>query len=1203
MIVVEYRGLSRYSNDLESSILSLLKDEIESFEKFFTLITGFKPWSMQRHWIKKLISGENFAMIAPTGMGKSTLLTVYALYRSCTNGWKVYILSPTLGIAKQLYSRLIEMSVKARELGLCRDISIVMYDSSRKSCKDRIARGEFDILITSAAFLHRNYDLVIGKHFDLVIADDLDSLLRDSKSVDRILKLLGFSDEEIDIAFKIVRIRQNLVFYRLSKDENKLQELRDRLYELQAELKLRLSTKKSQFIVASATGRIRGLKSKILRELLGFEGGALFEYWRNVEDYYVEFHEISKIYRIVKRLGSGIIFISKAVDRNFVDELLRELSRNGIRYAIARDHRVLDKLRNGEIDVVIGSASYYGLLVRGIDEPQLIKYTIFIGTPCIVKPLKKVLTNLRLLYRILKLLNDDDEVKGQNIKKVLREYLSYISAILSSTPPSILRAISTCIEDPNSCTLRNSSIDFELILKAIETSSQIIESMLRHRDKIVIPSMGIIENSHRGPVLIIPDPYTYIQASGRCSRLLRGKKTFGISIVVDHRYRVDLLESALRRLLDEVTFRHLPYDEKTINELKLRIEESRSIEESSTTDSDLLNNIKTALIIVESPTKARTIARMFGRPAKRIVGLSTVYESIVIVDKTRVYVSSIVATLGHITDLVTDEGIHGVKIVNGRFVPVYDFISKCTRCKRQFVGVENTCPYCGSNNIVSAFSIFNVLRKIALEVDEVLIGTDPDIEGEKIAFDIYNLLSRYNGNIRRIEFHEVTRRAFIEALKNPHTINLHLVKAQIVRRIDDRWIGFELSMWLQDVFNKPWLGIGRVQGPILKWIVERYQDYKKSKGYRLYIELYGYRVSLFLEYPRDEVEKIVNSIKNRGLLVEDISLYRRIVEPPPPFTTDELLIEACRNLKLAASQVMKLAQDLFELGLITYHRTDSTRVSSVGIAIAKSIIEKLGLKEEFTPRQWSKTTDSGAHEAIRPTQPLLADEVYEKILDGSIGLNIKITPLHLKVYDLIVKRFIASQLPSAEVAFLKARLRIPDSDIHIEIEVPVKIASKGFTAVYPFKVYPEVLDLERNKIVFPENINVKRCSRYKLYTQYDIVKLMRDHGIGRPSTYAKAIENVIRHGYAILSKKKRALIPTKLGLGVYALLFKYFKRFVDVETTRRIEEIMVLIERGLLSHEDVLKNLLQELDEALNTVKSIPQNIISSLSDVEVIHV
>ena len=1173
------------SNKLRE-LYRVLEQEIEFFKQFFKQCTGYEMWSLQEYWSKRLLSGESFALIAPTGVGKTTLLAVYALYKALVYSNKIYIITPTREIAKQIYTKLVDYVEKVKNLGYANggEVRILYYDSSSKNItliKSDIANDNFSILITSAAFLSRNRDLIADKKVDVVIADDLDSILRNSRNVERILHLMGFDDELIEVGLKLVKSRQSLLVAKFS--QNAVNELQKQVMELEAFVRSKLSQINTQLIVASATGRLKGLKALLLKELLGFDAGAVFEYLRNVDDFYSGIESLDTIINIVKEVGSGIIFVS-ALYKDYLNQLEELLKRNGIRYAIVKSgSRAVDKFRRGEIDVLIGTASYYGILVRGLDEPQRVRFAAFLGAPNIAKKLDDSLNNIRTMFTVLKALRGMGCSVDEEMKNV-------IEVIQGSTPAMLIlysKALKGLVEPPS-----NLSKYLENLKKAKNRVIEEIQQLLSGREYIVIENYGVIVKTPSGVYLVKPDPYTYVQASGRTSRMFRGGKTHGISIVFE-RYKelLEILGMRLRRLVAFSGFRELKED--LLKEAIRKVLESRT--SSNSRREPIIENIKPVLLVVESPTKAKTIASMFGKPARRVFGDIVVYETVIPLED-RVFVGIITATRGHITDLVADVGFHGVEVNGSNYKVMYDFITKCRDCGAQHVGVYESCPYCGSINVYTSAVVCHVLQKLASEVSAVFVATDPDTEGEKIAFDVYNMLFDYNKNIYRIEFREVTKTAILEAIKNPRNIDLNKALAQIVRRVADRWIGFELSMYLQNAFNKPWLGAGRVQSPVLLWTVNRYKDYRSRYGYAIVAMWNGYRFQMFLgRIDKAKAEEVSKKMMEEGARVVEVKYEEKTVNPLPPFTTDTLISEANTLYGYTASKVMFIAQNLFELGLITYHRTDSTRVSAVGMAIAREALEKLGLLKMHHPRTWGNDERSeGAHEAIRPTAPLRTEEVVEAIIKGDIGVLTRISSDHVKLYDLIYRRFLASQMSPAKIVYVNALLEV--GGYRFAVSLPVEVIEPGFTAVYQLKLYPQFKGLSPGLVVKFDDVKIVQASEVRLYRVADLVALMKSHGIGRPSTYAKAIDNNLRHGYVILSKRRKVVIPTKLGCEVAEVIERNFMDIVGVDISRKLEQLMDDVEKGYTEVIQALDNVRAVVEtvwsrELVSPTRSIDMNI------------
>ena len=336
----------------------------------------------------------------------------------------------------------------------------------------------------------------------------------------------------------------------------------------------------------------------------------------------------------------------------------------------------------------------------------------------------------------------------------------------------------------------------------------------------------------------------------------------------------------------------------------------------------------------------------------------TVYESV-----GEGYLACFTASQGHVVDLTTEVGFHGVLVGDEAFVPVYTEIRNCLKCGSRVTDGE-ACPSCGGNKFYGKKNVIRALRNLALEFDQVFIATDPDSEGEKIGYDLSVNINPFNNNIKRLELHEITREALREALKSPRDILLPLVEAQVVRRVDDRWVGFELSRRLWNHFGRKTLSAGRVQTPVLGWIVQRAEEAKKRRTVVTLRLDDGSEFDL-IEPPNQN--QLHNLFKDKALTVE-IELTARFeqeVLPPAPYTTDALLKDASLILWMDTSEAMEAAQTLFESGLITYHRTGSTYVSTTGINVAKTYLEE-NYSGLFRPRHHG---EQGAHECIRPTKP------------------------------------------------------------------------------------------------------------------------------------------------------------------------------------------------------------------------------------------
>ncbi|RLF25386.1 MAG: reverse gyrase, partial [Thermoprotei archaeon] len=661
----------------------------------------------------------------------------------------------------------------------------------------------------------------------------------------------------------------------------------------------------------------------------------------------------------------------------------------------------------------------------------------------------------------------------------------------------------------------------------------------------------------------------YIQASGRTSRMFAGGISRGASIViVDDKKVFEGLVRKSRWIVEDIEWKAL--EEVNIKELIDEIDRDRNIIKmlrEGRIRAEFKDPVKSALLIVESPSKARTIANFFGRPSRRRIGRLTVYEI-----STGRYMLSIVASGGHVFDLVMRrEGIYGTRVINGKFIPVYGTIRRCLSCGEQFVGLDK-CPVCKSEEYYDKVDIIRTLEDLAREVDIVLLGTDPDTEGEKISWDIAVSLKPYTKRTNRIEFHEVTKRAILEALEHPRDINTLLVEAQIVRRIEDRWIGFMLSEELWETFGSRRLSAGRVQTPVLGWIIERYNEYRRSIKDFFYLTLENGLRLVLEDYPIKESPKAtLEELKDAVCTVEKAEFNEVELTPPPPFTTDSMIREASSLLGIEAIETMSIAQDLFEFGLITYHRTDSTRVSSVGRAIAKEYISENIGPDYYQGREWLR---EGAHECIRPTRPLDVDKLRLLIRDGILRVPRPLTRNHYRLYSLIFNRFMASQMKPAKV--VKAHYVLDINGYKKELEGIVEVLYDGFLKMYPLRE-PLLPRMDQGmKLKVTSALHQRRPS-IKLFSQGEVVDLMRKRGIGRPSTYAKIIRTLLERRYVIESRKKRRLIPTKLGIKVYEFLSQNYKTLVSEERTRKLEELMDKIELGQEDYQKVIKELYEEM--------------------------
>ncbi|MEO3994028.1 MAG: reverse gyrase, partial [Desulfurococcaceae archaeon TW002] len=1215
----DLKNLKEFSNALE---------EEEALNKFFKKCVGSEPWSIQRLWIKRICRRSSFAMIAPTGIGKTTLGLVAALYYSF-KGMKSYFIVPTTTLVMQAERKLIEF---LNRLGGAASILTIHSRLSKKEKEERMKRLEdpegFDILITTSRYFMKNYDKISKHDFFFVFVDDVDAVLRGSKAINYLLNLMGFTNSDIEKGLKIIRLKRELGL----KSESS--ELVEEIKKLKFEVMKRRNTNKV-LVIASATGNPRGLRVRLFRELMGFEIGARPELIRNIEDTYLKTEDlknaIEETVKLVKTLGGGgIIYVPADLGVEFAEELASNLrSRRIAAEAIhSRKIRTLEEFISGTIDVLVGVATYYGVLVRGIDLPTRIRYAIFVDVP-------RHKINLRLeklsvidVMRLIPLLRD--VVTDLSDKRFLENAFVRLRSVLRRSGSYFLKIIDEVLKGERSPQTASEKLFLEVYERVHELlkDQTIVENLIKHPEAIVVSEEGTL-------YVLIPDALTYIQASGRTSRLYLGGVSKGLSIIITWNEKLlKALERRLKLLTGEFEFKDLREINlsQIINEVDRTREEILAIGRGELIE-DLVKRIdvKTALMIVESPNKARTIARMFGKPSVKEYGRLRVYEV-----NLGNYTLLITASGGHIYELITDQGVDGVEPtdyvygvlrrggVSGKpsFVPVFAPIRRCVKCGYQFASLSNnaSCPLCGSESLLSSSDIIQSLREVAYEVDEVLLGTDPDAEGEKIAYDLYHVLIPFNKVIKRIEFHEVTRKAVTNALNNPRDINFKLVKAQLLRRIEDRWVGFSLSGKLQNEFWRDYfcsrlasaisehsnarsrqvskylvlcskyresfkrLSAGRVQSPVLGWIVENYEERRESLSTYLLLRFRG--LSIAVKIPkdlrnlitRDNISEVLVSVRSSDLGEEQVS-------PPPPYTTDTALSDISNALGIPASQVMQILQELFEFGLITYHRTDSVRVSDAGIKVAREyLISRFGDSwvKFFEGRSWGV---SGAHECIRPTRPVDVEMLRELISEGVIEIPRRLHNTYFRVYDMIFRRFIASQMPKAiirkkVVEFLvdvvtkdSRRVRLPLTSK----EAVSEVVFDGFdTILKSLRVYQTPEDSLYGSGGSDLKYEIKAMYEVPLHTQASVVRTMKERGIGRPSTYAKVIETILKRRY-VFSGKRGELIPSLLGIEVYNYLIERYARLVSEERTRVLENKMSLIETDDTLYNDLLKELYEEL--------------------------
>ncbi len=578
------------------------------------------------------------------------------------------------------------------------------------------------------------------------------------------------------------------------------------------------------------------------------------------------------------------------------------------------------------------------------------------------------------------------------------------------------------------------------------------------------------------------------------------------------------------------------------------------------------------LVIVESPAKAKTIQKFLGNDYK------------------------VMSSFGHIRDLHKKD--FSIDVEDG-FKPLYEIPEdKEEQVKK--------------------------LKEEADKAELVWLASDEDREGEAIAWHLFEVLGLSPDHTRRIVFHEITEPAILEAIKNPRDIDLNLVDAQQARRVLDRIVGFELSpvLWRKIM---PGLSAGRVQSVAVRLVAEREKEIKAFKSEPYYRVTAQFAAEEGAEFSaelnrhlkdHDEAMSFLEDCKLANFKVADVNVKPMKRSPAPPFTTSTLQQEAARKLGLSVKQTMRLAQRLYEEGLITYMRTDSVNLSKLALgSISKEIKENIG--ESYLKVRHYRTTSKGAqeaHEAIRPTY------ISNHTITG--------TPQEKKLYDLIWKRTIASQMADAELEKTTANIVVSGRKETFVAEGEV-IKFDGF-----LKVYFESVDESDAKATPAEVhtlpqlasgdvlqvINVSSIQRYtqqpNRYTEASLVRRLEELGIGRPSTYAPIISTIqdrnyvekgedkgskrsyevitLKDGEITTSKKselfgaeKGKLIPTDVGMVVNDFLVKYFPSIMDYNFTAKVENEFDEVAKGNVVWNKEIADFYEGFHPSISKVSSL----------------
>ncbi len=574
------------------------------------------------------------------------------------------------------------------------------------------------------------------------------------------------------------------------------------------------------------------------------------------------------------------------------------------------------------------------------------------------------------------------------------------------------------------------------------------------------------------------------------------------------------------------------------------------------------------LIIVESPAKANTIKKFLGGSTK------------------------VMASMGHIRDLPKSK--MGIDIEN-------DF-------EPQYINIR------GKGDLIKS------LKKEAKKAKKIYIATDPDREGEAIAWHLAKILEDEKEKITRVTFNEITKTAVQKAIKEPRDIDINLVDAQQARRVLDRIVGYKISpvLWKK---VKRGLSAGRVQSVAVKLIVDRETEIEKfipEEYWNIYANLEDVKTKKEFEahfygkdgkkleiHSNDEVQVILDNIKDAKYIVSEVKKGEKKRTPAPPFTTSTMQQEASRKLGFTLKKTMSIAQGLYEgvkipekgtVGLITYMRTDSTRISEEARSVAKTQITKVYGENYYENRYYKTKKDAqDAHEAIRPTY---IDIDPETIKDS-------LTKDQYKLYKLIYNRFLASQMSAAVYDTMNVNIKANEYDFKANGRI---LKFKGFMTLYvegtdkDEKEEEGILpDLEEKQEVKLKKINPKQSFTEPpaRYTEASLVKALEEKGIGRPSTYSPTITTILERRY--IEKEKKQLYPTELGKIVNKLLTENFTDVINVEFTAKIENEFDEIAEGHEEWKKMIREFYGPFESEVEKVEKELEHVelVDEVSDVK----
>ena len=555
------------------------------------------------------------------------------------------------------------------------------------------------------------------------------------------------------------------------------------------------------------------------------------------------------------------------------------------------------------------------------------------------------------------------------------------------------------------------------------------------------------------------------------------------------------------------------------------------------------------LVIVESPAKVKTIKKFLGSNY------------------------TVTASQGHVRDLPKSQ--LGIDVDND-YEPKYITIR-------------------GKGDILAT------LRKEAKKSDKVFLATDPDREGEAISWHLATALKLDEKKMRRITFNEITKNAVKASLKNPRDIDMNLVDAQQARRELDRMVGYKISplLWAK---VKRGLSAGRVQSVTLRIIADREAEIDafipeeywsleavlKVKGERrpLTAKFYGTEKEKMTIHSKKEMDEILKALENAEFQITDIKKSERIRKAPLPFTTSTLQQEAAKALNFGTQKTMRIAQQLYEgvdikgsgtVGIITYLRTDSTRISDEADAAARGYIGSVYGAEYVAAGNQIKNDGKkiqDAHEAIRPTD----------ISRTPAAIKESLTRDQFRLYQLIWKRFTASRMPPARYETTAVKIGAAGYCFTVATS---KVAFDGFRCVYTEaeeeKEESNVLvgNLSMDSVLTREEFEPKQhfTQPPAHYTEASLVKTLEELGIGRPSTYAPTISLILGRRY--VTKEGKNLYMTEIGEVVNNMMKQSFPSIVDVHFTANMEGLLDMVEEGKVPWKEVIRNFYPDLDEAV----------------------